>query len=45
VGLLRGRRAIEHGAGWVDAWTDAGLEITAAQIHERAWAFAQAALS
>lgn len=38
-------RAIEHGAGWVDAWTEAGVDVTAEQIHARAWAFAEAALS
>lgn len=38
-------RAIEHGAGWVDAWTDAGVEMTAEQILTRAWAFAVAALT
>ena len=38
-------RAIEHGDGWVDAWTDAGVDVTAEQIRARAWAFAAAALS
>lgn len=42
---LAAARAIEHGAGWVDAWTDAGVDVTAEQIHTRAWAFAEAALS
>jgi hypothetical protein len=37
-------RAIENGHGWVDAWTDAGVDVTAEQIHERAWAFGEAAL-
>jgi aminoglycoside phosphotransferase (APT) family kinase protein len=38
-------RAIEHRAGWVDAWTDPAIEMTAERIHHRAWAFAEAALS
>ena len=38
-------RAIEHGGGWVDAWTDAGVDVTAEQIHARAWAFAEAAVA
>jgi aminoglycoside phosphotransferase (APT) family kinase protein len=42
---LAAARALEQGAGWVDAWTDAGVDVTAEQIHARAWAFAEAALS
>lgn len=42
---LAAGRAIEHGAGWVDAWADAGVPMTAEQIHSRAWAFAEAALT
>jgi aminoglycoside phosphotransferase (APT) family kinase protein len=42
---LAAARAIEQGAGWVDAWTDAGMDVTVEQIHARAWAFAEAALS
>lgn len=38
-------RALEHGAGWVDSWTDTRIEMTVEKIHDRAWAFAQAALS
>jgi len=38
-------RALEHGDGWVDAWADVGIPMTCEQIHERAWAFAEAALS
>jgi aminoglycoside phosphotransferase (APT) family kinase protein len=38
-------RAIQDGAGWVDAWTDAGIPMTADQVHERAWAFGAAAVS
>ncbi|HEX4906345.1 MAG TPA: phosphotransferase [Acidimicrobiales bacterium] len=43
--VLAAARAIEDGAGWVDAWSDAGVEMTAQKIHDRAWAFAEAALS
>jgi aminoglycoside phosphotransferase (APT) family kinase protein len=42
---LAAARAIEHGAGWVDAWADTGVAMTVEQIHSRAWAFAEAALS
>jgi aminoglycoside phosphotransferase (APT) family kinase protein len=38
-------RTIENGAGWVDAWTDAGVPVTVEQIHDRAWAFGEAALT
>jgi aminoglycoside phosphotransferase (APT) family kinase protein len=38
-------RAIDQGSGWVDAWTDAGIPMTVEQIHDRAWAFGEAALS
>jgi Ser/Thr protein kinase RdoA (MazF antagonist) len=42
---LAAARALENGAGWIDAWTETGVQITAEQIHDRAWAFAEAALS
>lgn len=38
-------RAIEHGDGWVDAWTEVGVDMTASRIKERAAEFAIAALS
>jgi len=38
-------RTIEDGAGWVDAWTDAGIPVTVEQIHDRAWAFGEQAVS
>lgn len=37
-------RAIEHGAGWVDAWADVGVTMTVERIRDRAWAFAETAL-
>lgn len=37
-------RALEHGAGWLDAWSDVGLTMTAELVHDRAWAFAVQAL-
>ena len=37
-------RAIEHGAGWVDSWTETDIPMTENRIHDRAWAFAEAAL-
>lgn len=43
--LLGAARAIEQGDGWVDAWTDTGVPMTAERIRERATAFAAAALS
>ena len=43
--LLAAARAIENGDGWVDAWTDTGVEMTAARIRERAVAFAERALA
>jgi aminoglycoside phosphotransferase (APT) family kinase protein len=43
--VLASARAIEHGAGWVDAWTEVGVAMTADQILERATAFCEAALS
>ena len=42
---LAGARAIEHGEGWVDAWTDAGVAVSAEQIRERATAFAADAVA
>lgn len=37
-------RAIEHGGGWVDAWTDTDVAMSAEQIHERATTFARDAV-
>ncbi len=37
-------RAIEHGAGWVDAWADVGVTMTVERIRDRVWAFAETAL-
>ena len=42
--VLAAARALEHGEGWVDAWTDVGIDVTVAQIRDRAEAFALAAL-
>lgn len=38
-------RAIENGAGWVDAWTDVGVSMTYEQIRDRAWALAETAVA
>jgi aminoglycoside phosphotransferase (APT) family kinase protein len=38
-------RTLEHGEGWVDAWTDVGVPMTAERILSCAWAFAEAAVS
>jgi len=38
-------RALEWGHRWVEAWTDAGIPMTVERIHDRARAFAEAALS
>ena len=42
---LAAARALEHGDGWVDAWTDTGVPMTAARIRDRATAFAEAAVA
>jgi aminoglycoside phosphotransferase (APT) family kinase protein len=43
--VLAAARAIEFGDGWVDAWTDSGIELTAERLHSAAFGFAEAALS
>jgi aminoglycoside phosphotransferase (APT) family kinase protein len=42
---LAAARALEHGDGWVDAWTDTGVPMTAERIRERATEFAEAAIA
>lgn len=43
--VLAAARAIEWGDGWLDAWTEVGVPMTAEQVRARATAFAVAALS
>jgi aminoglycoside phosphotransferase (APT) family kinase protein len=42
--VLAGARAIEEGAGWVDAWTEVGVPMTADLLVGRATAFTETAL-
>jgi Ser/Thr protein kinase RdoA (MazF antagonist) len=37
-------RILDHGAGWVDAWTDVGMDITVEQIRDAALSLASSAL-
>jgi aminoglycoside phosphotransferase (APT) family kinase protein len=43
--VLAATRAIEFGDGWVDAWTETGIEMTAERLRSAAVGFAEAALS
>lgn len=42
---LGAARALEHGHGWVEAWTDTGVPMTAERIRERVTTFAEAAVA
>lgn len=42
---LAAARALEWGHGWVEAWTDAGIPMTAERIRDAATEFARAAVS